>query len=388
MSLPPLRGHHELRERLARSAAAGTLRQSVLLHGPAGVGKERLALWLAQRLLCERPGEVEPCGVCRACRAVTRLEHPDVHWFFPLPRPDGAADRLRERLEDQRAAELQRRREHPHQPPAYDRAPAHFLAAVQTLQQLAAVRPSVGSRKVFVVGDAELMVPQESSPEAANAFLKLLEEPPADTTLLLTSAQPGALLPTIRSRVLPIRVVPIPEREIADYLEVELGIEPAEAARVARGSRGAIGRALRQVPGSDGAAPLVELRAAGRDLLLAALSPGPVARLSAAHARSPSGGRGEFSDELDALSEWLRDLLAVASGAEAEADPETAPLLRRAVSEHDIRPISVTRALERVVRARELAQGNVNPQLIVADLLRGLQAELRRAAPRRPSGLR
>jgi hypothetical protein len=78
----------------------------------------------------------------------------------------------------------------------------------------------------------------------------------------------------------------------------------------------------------------------------------------------------------------------VASGAEAEADPETAPLLRRAVSEHGIRPISVTRALERVVRARELAQGNVNPQLIVADLLRGLQAELRRAAPRRPSGLR
>ena len=69
------------------------------------------------------------------------------------------------------------------------------------------MRPSVGSRKVFVVGDAEAMVPQESSPEAANAFLKLLEEPPADTTLILTSSNPGALLPTIKSRVLPIRLL-------------------------------------------------------------------------------------------------------------------------------------------------------------------------------------
>ena len=57
-----------------------------------------------------------------------------------------------------------------------------------------------------MIGDAERMVAQEGSDQAANAFLKLLEEPPADTTLILTSSEPGALLPTIRSRSVSVRV--------------------------------------------------------------------------------------------------------------------------------------------------------------------------------------
>src|SRR5690606_33586274 len=152
--------------------------------------------------------EIGPCGRCAPCRLVDRLEHPDVHWFFPLPRPDGAStpEKLRERLEEARWDELQLRREQPYRVPEHEKAPAYFLAGIRALQHLASMRPSVGARKVFVVGDAELMVPQESSQEAANAFLKLLEEPPPATTIVITSSQPGALLPTILSRVLSIRV--------------------------------------------------------------------------------------------------------------------------------------------------------------------------------------
>jgi DNA polymerase-3 subunit delta' len=62
------------------------------------------------------------------------------------------------------------------------------------------------------------MVPQESSPEAANAFLKLLVEPPSGTYLVLTAEQPGALLPTILSRVLPVRLLPLEAREVASFL--------------------------------------------------------------------------------------------------------------------------------------------------------------------------
>src|SRR5690606_28997661 len=141
------------------------------------------------------------------------------HWFFPLPRPDAAsADRLRDKLEELRATELQSWRDNPLRIPSFDRAPAPFVASMRTILQLASVRPSVGSRKVFVIGDAELMVPQESSPEAANALLKLLEEPPADTTIILTSSQPGALLPTIRSRVLALPVPPLRNEELAQLL--------------------------------------------------------------------------------------------------------------------------------------------------------------------------
>jgi DNA polymerase-3 subunit delta' len=378
MSLPRIRGHAEVRHHVARAVATGTLAQSILLYGPEGIGKERLGLWLAQCLVCERPTPEGPCGACQPCRLVDRLEHPDVHWFFPLPRPEGAsADKLRDKLEDLRAAELALRRGNAAHVPSYDRAPAHFLAAVQRIHQLAGVRPAIGRRKVFVVGDAELMVPQESSPEAANAFLKLLEEPSEDTTVVITSSQPGALLPTIRSRVLAIRLAPLNVEEVRDYLVEELQTPQEEAERIARMSRGAVGRALRLRGEGDDGGPLQKARATGKDLLIAALSRGPVPRLAAANLQKPVGGRGGFGDDLDALGEWLRDLLAVAAGAdEAVTDPDARQLLRRAVSRKGIHPLGVTAALQRVTEAKEWAQGNVNPQLIVAELLRGIQADL------------
>jgi DNA polymerase-3 subunit delta' len=310
-----------------------------------------------------------------------RLEHPDVHWFFPLPRPDAASpEKLREKLEESRAAELQRRRESAAHVPAFDRAPAHFLASILTLQQLAAVRPAMGRRKVFVVGDAELMVPQESSPEAANAFLKLLEEPPADTVLVLTSSQPGALLPTIRSRVLPLRVSPLEAGEVAEFLASETGLDRATAERVAASARGAIGRALRSAPADGKPGPLEKQRQRGRELLLAAMSSSSVPRMAAAHNQAPAGGRGDFSFELDSLAEWLRDLLAVASGAAGSVgDAEARALLERAVEQHGIGALAAASALEKVGGARELAQGNVNPQLILATLLRDVQRELRQS---------
>jgi DNA polymerase-3 subunit delta' len=383
MAMAPVYGHEDVRAVLAAAVRAGTLAQSILVHGPSGVGKQRVGLWLAQQLMCESPApDGLACGRCQSCRMVSRLEHPDVHWFFPLPRPDGATpEKLREKLEEARGAELAARRADAFHVPAYDRAPAYFLATIQNLQRFATVRPAMGSRKVFVVGDAEAMVPQESSPEAANAFLKLLEEPPADTTLVITSSNPGALLPTIRSRVLPVRLLPLPAEAVADFLEREKGMARAEADRVAAISAGSIGKALRLLPGAGGAGVLQRQREAGRAMLQAATSPSAADRLAAANAVAPAGARGEFTGSLEALSLWLRDLMAVAAGArDALAYTDDLALLDGIVTRGRVRAESVAAALLRVQEARDLASGNVNPQLIVADLLRGIRQDLLRAA--------
>lgn len=388
--LPRVRGHRESLGLLGRSASRGELAQSILLHGAPGIGKERVGLWLAQLVVCEAPAAGAPCGTCLPCRLTLKLEHPDVHWFFPMSRPDASSpEKLREKLEEQRGETLAERRRSPHHVTVHERPPAHFLASVLTIQQLAAVRPAMGRRKVFVIGDAEYMVPQESSQEAANAFLKLLEEPPADTVLVLTSSQPGALLATIRSRVLPLRLAPLSNAEVADYLVAEAGVDPEEAARVSAAARGAVGRAVRLAPGVEGAGALAQHREAGRKMLLAALSGSTVPRLGAANERPPAGARGDFLLELDALADWLRDLLALASGATgAVGDPEARDLLGRAVAKLGISPLPVTRALDAVGEAREMALGNVNPQLIVADLLRRVQDELRPGASAEPVAAR
>jgi DNA polymerase-3 subunit delta' len=378
VGLPALRGHQDARDRLARATAGGTLPQSILLHGAAGIGKERLALWLAQLLICEAPGSSGPCERCHSCRLAERIEHPDVHWFFPLPRPDASsAEKLREKLEEARAVELQSRRANRLHLPTYERAPAYFLATIQTLQQIASVRPSMGRRKVIVVGDADLMVPQESSQEAANAFLKLLEEPPAHLTLILTTSKPGALLPTIFSRVLPYRLLPLSQNAVLDFLTEECGIEGEQARDLSSIAAGSIGRAMRLLPGEDGPGSLAKQRAAGRALLVVALSGGPVQRLGAAHEQAPAGARAELAGQLDAFAIWLRDLLAVVSGGEAvDIGSEARSLLERAAGRPNLHPLGIADAIQAVAEAREMAYGNVNPQLIVADLLRRVQWNL------------
>lgn len=379
MPLVPVHGHAEVRRQLRSSLRSGNLAQSLLLHGRQGIGKERLGLWIAQLTVCESPrGDGEGCGECLSCRMVLRLEHPDVHWFFPLPRPDASTpEKLREKLEEARYAELAARRSDPFHVPSYEKAPAYFMGMVQNLQRLASVRPAMGSRKVFVVGDAEAMVPQESSPEAANAFLKLLEEPPADTTLVLTSSSPGALLPTIRSRVLPVRLLRLSNAEVTAFLVDEKKLQPAEAQALAATAEGSIGRALRLLPSGGGAGVLQKQRATGRALLVAAVAQTPADRLAAANAVAPAGARGEFTAGLEALALWLRDLMAVAAGAgEAVAYTDDAALLGSIVKKARVAPQSVASAILRVREAQEMASGNVNPQLILASLLRGIRQDL------------
>jgi DNA polymerase III subunit delta' len=381
MMMPPVYGHAEVRAKLLSALRGGNLPQSLLFHGPAGVGKERMGMWLAQQILCTRPRpDGLACGECQPCRMTERLEHPDLHWFFPLPRPDASTpEKLRDKLEESRGAELEARRADPFHVPAYDKAPAYFLGTIQNLQKLAGVRPAMGSRKVFVVGDAELMVPQESSQEAANAFLKLLEEPPADTTLILTSSNPGALLPTIRSRVLPVRLARLVPSEVAEFLEHERGMKPGDAEALAALSEGAIGRALRLLPTAGGAGVLQKQRETARGLLLAATSQAGSDRFAAANAVAPAGARGEFTAGLEALALWLRDLMAVAAGApEHVAYTDDAALLQQIARKPGVTAEGVAAAILRVQEAKEMAGGNVNPQLILAHLLRGIRRDLLR----------
>src|SRR5262245_39714810 len=134
MSLPPLVGHQETRRRLARSVRAGTLPQVLPFTGPAGVGKQRLALWLAQLVLCERR-EAEPCSACRACRLVEGLAHADVHWFVPIPRPKtGDPDKQVDEAAETIAGVLEERRKRPlYASP--DGMAIHSIATVRLLQR-------------------------------------------------------------------------------------------------------------------------------------------------------------------------------------------------------------------------------------------------------------
>jgi len=375
MALPAVAGHERERAALARAFAEGRLPQSLLVHGPPGVGKQRVALWLGQLLVCEDPRAAGPCGECRGCALAGRLEHPDVHWFFPLARPKGASgNRLASALEDARAARLEAHRAEPLAPRDPDEITGIYLAQVHQMRRAVSARPAMARRRVLLVGDAEAMVPQEANQEAANAFLKLLEEPPPDTHVVITTAVPDALLPTIRSRVVAIRLGGVPADVAAAFLSEHAGVAQDRAAVVGSLCDGSIGRALAllaETEDEDGA------RERAARLVEAALSDDEAPRWAAALAAPVSGSRGEFAQTLDLLAGWFRDIAAQASaGNDAVINADR---LDRVSAWSAAAPRAAERAgdaLDAIDRALEATRRNADPQLVTLELL----FELRRAA--------
>lgn len=336
MPLPPLFGHEGVKSKLAGAHASGKLPQALLLAGPRGVGKQRLALWLAQLIQCEAPGQ-DPCGECRPCRLVLSLQHPDVHWFVPVElskRGSGSdtdADRQIELVADALAEEMAARREQPLYAPAVGLA-SHPVAAVRLMLKRLALTPAMGKRKVFIVGDAERLVPQLGTEVAANALLKALEEPPADSVIILTAADPGALLPTVLSRVVPLRIARLTDSVVTAFAQQTLeGGRKDELAQRVTAADGCIGKLF----ATDG-------RRSGQPDQAARFMQAP---LLFALGQVPFQARGGFTDMLDTLAERLRS--EVKRGADTE---------------------KLVEAIALVMDARDLAQGNVNPQLLAAVL--------------------
>lgn len=378
MALHPVHGHEAVRKALARARSRGTLPTALLFHGPRGTGKQRLALWLGQLVLCEEPSTGGPCGECHSCRLALHLRHPDLHWYFPLPRPKRAStpEKLAAALEEARADALVALRDNPILPSYRDDPAAYYLAQIQGLRRKAHSRPSMSPEQVFVVAEAESLVPQESSPEAANALLKVLEEPPRGTRLVLTSNEPGRLLPTILSRTVPVHVAAQEESTVREFLVERAGADPDIAARYAPLASGSIGVALGFVPDGDEPGPLDQVRQEAFQILRAALIPDPGSGFATALQYRVAGARG-YVDHLALLEGWIRDLAAAASDApERIVNVDARDWLVRQARDRGLHPAQVARSMEVVEEARWQARGNVNPQLFVTGLVAGLRARL------------
>lgn len=348
-------GHQAARTRLARAVRSDKLPQVLLLTGPCGVGKQRLALWLAELLMCERRGE-EPCGSCRQCRLVRGLSHPDVHWLVPIPRPKASdPDKQVEEAAQAIAGVLDERRSEPCYAPG-DGMAAHGLASVRHLQRRAALTAVEEGPRVFIIGEADRLIAQEASQEAANALLKLLEEPPPGSVFVLTTVEARRLLPTMRSRAVPLRLGRLSDSEVRGFLEAHLrpAPSPKELEQRVALAEGSIGAAL--AAGDE----VAKAQQAARQWLEAVLN-GPGPSLERALKQQPWSARGDFTAMLDALADTLGEAARGTLG-----QPMRRPVPRGLLRHRS--PDPLLKAMDYVADAREAAWGNVNPQILLAVL--------------------
>ena len=319
-------------DRLPRRARA--LPRALLMTGRPGLGKRATALFLAQSLLCETDRDVlQACGTCASCRLYQAGNHPDL-----------------------RILEVGQEEEAPASGAADDEAAPSKKASrqisvekVRTLMDFVTLTSHRGGAKVICIIPAEAM-----HPSAANAVLKVLEEPPGETYFLLVSHQPERLLPTIRSRCFHLAFA-LPDAEPAlDWLKGQ-GIAQGELA-------------LAQV----GYAPLAAMGRAGdeafwaqRKLLLDSLG---------APAFDPLYAAG-FAENIEGplvstlLSQWAYDVVALQSGGKVryhlDYEASLQQTARAAPAEEFMR------WYDAIIQFARVAQHPLNKRLSMENLLSG-----------------
>lgn len=222
-------GQSRPKEILNRAMLNNRVPHAYLFHGARGVGKEALALELAQALLCSGDNG-KPCYQCSYCKRISKLNHPDVIFIFPAPAKVS---------EDDVRAVIESFVQQPYLRREIWSNPTIGIDRIRELRHTTALKPLEGRGRVVIIFEVEKM-----TTEASNALLKILEEPPQGMTIILTTLNINALLPTIISRCQEVRFELLGDQDIETALISRHAQEPETARLIAKLSLGSFRRAL------------------------------------------------------------------------------------------------------------------------------------------------
>jgi DNA polymerase-3 subunit delta' len=328
-------GHGAALAALDRAVQDGSPAHAYVFSGPEGVGKRTVALEFAAALNCTAPSD-KPCGACRPCLDTLAGRHPDVE----LVEPGGLCD----------------------EPEHRDHADSRDLriCQVRRLERVLSLSPYGGGRRVAIIDAADTL-----RTEAANAFLKTLEEPPANTVIILLVERDERLPETVLSRCQKLAFHRL-ERSAIEGALLARDVDAVTAERIASAAAGRLGWALRAVDDAS----LLEERGRVLETVRRVAHAGRFERFAWARDAEGRGSdaRERYLRELDLWEGWWRDVLTTASGgSEGLINRDYASDL---VAEGTLYSAAeIVSFLKALLRTREYLQQNVDAQLALENLM-------------------
>ena len=282
-----LTGNTRVKAVLKRMLTTGRLPGALLFIGEEGIGKKLFALEVARALNCRSPKDHEACGACSPCTRIVKLNYPqreDAEEWTQIIWTD-------------------------HPDVGLVVAPKRVLRVEQMrqIEKEANFRPFEGKARVFLIDEADKL-----NDASANALLKVLEEPPKTSYLILITSRPAMLLPTILSRCQMIRFSPLTPAEIESHLVKNDRVDTKTARLRARAAGGSMGRAL-----SGDLVTFTSQRKAMLKVLNAlTISDDRAELLRSAEQLNEAQYKEEFEGRLDVLETLIRDAWMLSLGVE------------------------------------------------------------------------